>query len=146
MIILRKAELEKDDEMFVFEDLQLCRDLFHFPLQHIFCFCSLSVTFVSIYFAYYICFSPSSSHPTQAMATHTQCFLHSYYFLMCCSMVFYFRHVLIIPFSHQWYLHLLPLQLHFQTFQLTTQTIEWSYCILFWQINEQKFQHLGQCL
>lgn len=112
-VIVWKREMEKSYEIFLFQDLQFCRDLFCFPFQHIFYFCSLSVILGKMYFVYCVCLSPPA-HP----AVHTQskpwpptpkCLLSSYSFLMYSSMAFYFYHVETIPLSHQWALPLILL-------------------------------------
>lgn len=121
---VKKREMEKSYVIFLFQDLQLRRDLFCLPFQHIF-FYSLSITSGKIYFVQCICLSPPAH-----LAVHTQprpwpptpkCLFSSYPFSMDYSMAFYFHHVKITPLSHQWALHLL-LQLYF--FELSTDNTD----------------------
>ena len=88
----------------------------------LFCFLNMVLT---------IQFTPSHSYPFTSTAIHiSTCLLYSYAFLIYYSMAFYFHLVKIIPSFHQWDLHLIPLQLHFWSPQLTTWTIGRSDCIL----------------
>lgn len=61
MVIVWKREVEKSYQMFLFQDLQLSRDLFYLPFRPVFYFCSLSVPFEKIYFVYCICLLPPPS-------------------------------------------------------------------------------------